>query len=252
MLKAEHLTFAYPNQSNLIQDLQITIPEHQITTLVGPNGSGKSTLLQLLTRQLPPANGTVSLDGKNLWEMDAKTSAQKIAVVHQQHQLYDEMTVKDLVQLGRLPYQSSLFSDLDKENTATILHQLNLTELATKPVNQLSGGQAQRVWLALALNQHPQYLFLDEPTTYLDLHYQASFLTQLKALNQATGLTIVMILHDLNQALRYSDYCCLLANGQLVTSGNPHEVLTAERVASTFKINCDLVQTDHGTILVQY
>lgn len=252
MLKAEHLTFAYPGQPNLIQDLQITIPEHQITTLIGPNGSGKSTLLQLLTRQLRPTSGTVFLDDKDLWELDAQTSAQKIAIVQQQHQLYDEITVKDLVQLGRLPYQSTLFSDLDNENTASILRQLNLTDLATKLVNQLSGGQAQRVWLALALNQHPQYLFLDEPTTYLDLHYQARFLAQLRALNQSTGLTIVMILHDLNQALRYSDYCCLFANGQLINTGTPDEVLTAERVASTFNINCDLVQTDHGPVLVQY
>lgn len=199
MLDAQHLRFAYPQQAPLIDNLSLTIPEHQITTLLGPNGSGKSTLLKLLTRQLSPQAGHVHLAGQDLWRAySAQSAAQQIAVVHQHHELYDELTVADLIQLGRLPYQSSLFADPAPADAAAIMAELQLTALADRPVKQLSGGQAQRVWLALALNQEPTYLFLDEPTTYLDLHYQTEFLRLLRQLNQQRGLTIVMILHDLN------------------------------------------------------
>lgn len=252
MLDAQHLRFAYPQQAPLIDNLSLTIPEHQITTLLGPNGSGKSTLLKLLTRQLSPQAGHVHLAGQDLWRAySAQSAAQQIAVVHQHHELYDELTVADLIQLGRLPYQSSLFADPAPADTAAIMAELQLTALADRPVKQLSGGQAQRVWLALALNQEPTYLFLDEPTTYLDLHYQTEFLRLLRQLNQQRGLTIVMILHDLNQALRYSDYCCLLDHGQLVATGTPQRVLTPARIKTTFQLECDLITTKYGPVLIQ-
>lgn len=250
MLSADRLTFAYPGQAGLINNLSLTIPDHQITCLVGPNGSGKSTLFQLLTRQLQPQGGRVMLDGEGLWQLQPTQVAQRLAIVHQQHQLSDEMTVADLVALGRLPYKSSWLAAPDPASGRQVLEELGLTALANRPVATLSGGQAQRVWLALALNQQPDYLFLDEPTTYLDLHYQVEFLRLLRQLNQTTGLTIVMILHDLNQALRYSDHCFLLAGGDLVASGAPSTVLTPERVSEVFEIDCGQAITPQGPVLI--
>lgn len=133
MLDAQHLRFAYPQQAPLIDDLSLTIPEHQITTLLGPNGSGKSTLLKLLTRQLQPQAGHVHLAGQDLWRAySAQSAVQQIAVVHQHHELYDELTVADLIQLGRLPYQSSLFADPAPADTAAIMAELQLTALADR------------------------------------------------------------------------------------------------------------------------
>ncbi len=250
MLSAHHLTFGYPKQEPLITDLSLEIPAHKITCLVGPNGSGKSTLFKLLTRQVKPQAGTVRLDGQGLWQLKPTAVAQQIALVHQQHQLADTMTVADLVALGRLPYQSSLLASPAAADSAAVLERFGLTALADQPVTTLSGGQAQRVWLALALNQRPTYLFLDEPTTYLDLRYQAELLRLLRRLNQEEGLTIVMILHDLNQALRYCNHCFLLTGGKLVASGAPAAVLTPSQVAASFRLRCDLVETPRGPILV--
>lgn len=253
MLQAMHLNYSYRPDQPLITDLSLTIPEEKITTIVGPNGSGKSTLFKLLTHELPPTAGQVLLNQQDLWKLTGKQVAQEIAIVHQHHTLYDDLTVEDLIRFGRLPYQS-LWNDLPVNDAETnhLLEQLGLTPLKNNLVNDLSGGQQQRVWLALALNQHPHYLFLDEPTTYLDLHYQIAFLKLLRQLNHQQKLTIVMIIHDLNQALQYSDHCLLFNHGKVIAAGKPATVLTAKRVEANFKVNCQVIKTTNGPLLYQY
>ena len=172
MLKASQIDFSYGSKQ-LFNQFSLSLQEHQITTLIGPNGSGKSTLFRLLTRTIRPSAGTITLDGQDIWQLAAKDFAKKVAIVHQQNQLYDQITVKELVKMGRLPYHSLMG---DEENGSArlqqIMQELEIADLADKFIAQLSGGQQQRVWLATALAQEPEYLFLDEPTTYLDLHFQ--------------------------------------------------------------------------------
>ena len=250
MLKASQIDFSYGSKQ-LFNQFSLSPQEHQITTLIGPNGSGKSTLFRLLTRAIRPSAGTITLDGQDIWQLAAKDFAKKVAIVHQQNQLYDQITVKELVKMGRLPYHSLMG---DEENGSArlqqIMQELEIADLADKFIAQLSGGQQQRVWLATALAQEPEYLFLDEPTTYLDLHFQYCFLDLVKKLNRKQNLTICMILHDLNQALQYSNQVILLNQGRIQKQGRPEEVITAQAIRQNFGIDCEMIETEQGKVLL--
>ena len=238
MLKASQIDFSYGSKQ-LFNQFSLSLQEHQITTLIGPNGSGKSTLFRLLTRAIRPSAGTITLDGQDIWQLAAKDFAKKVAIVHQQNQLYD------------LPYHSLMG---DEENGSArlqqIMQELEIADLADKFIAQLSGGQQQRVWLATALAQEPEYLFLDEPTTYLDLHFQYRFLDLVKKLNRKQNLTICMILHDLNQALQYSNQVILLNQGRIQKQGRPEEVITAQAIRQNFGIDCEMIETEQGKVLL--
>ena len=207
----------------------------------------------MLTRSEKAKSGEIKLDGSDIWTIQPRDFAKKVAIVHQQNQLYDEMTVNELIKMGRLPYNSLFENDqTDPEKLNKILNYLEIEPLKNKFVSELSGGQQQRVWLAVALAQEPEYLFLDEPTTYLDLHFQYRFLKLLKKLNRDQGLTICMILHDLNQALQFSDQVVLLNQGEIKKIGQPEEVITKEIISNNFKIDCEVIKTDQGVFLRQY
>lgn len=251
MLSLEQVNFSYQNQQ-IFNELTVAIADNKITTIVGPNGSGKSTLFKLLTRGMRPNAGRVLLDGKDIWKISSREFAQKVALVHQKNELFDEIKVRDLIKMGRLPYQG-LMGNLDEsKKTDEILAALELNSVKDKLVSELSGGQQQRVWLGLALAQEPEYLFLDEPTTYLDLHFQVQFLQLIKKLNRENGLTICMILHDLNQALRYSDQVILVKNGEIESKGLPEEVLTQNNIRDAFGIDCHVIETERGSIIEQF
>lgn len=253
MLKVEQVDFSY-SQRSIFKNLSLELCDHEITTIIGPNGSGKSTLFKLLTRELKPNKGQISLDKKNIWQLSARKYAQQVALVHQKNMLYDELTVNELVKMGRLPYHS-LFEDKknsDQKKIAKIMDYLEISSLKDKFVSELSGGQQQRVWLAVALAQEPRYLLLDEPTTYLDLHFQYRFLKLLKKLNKDQGLTICMILHDLNQALQFSHQIILLNKGQIKAQGKAEDVITSSTISKNFAINCELIDTPQGKFLHQF
>lgn len=253
MLKIENVSFAY-RQKKIFTNLSLALKENQITTVIGPNGSGKSTLFKLLTRSVQPQVGKILLNGQDIWQISANKFAQKVAILHQQNRLYDEISVADLVKMGRLPYHSlmKVSSSVDHDKIEQMLDYLGISALKDKLMSQLSGGQQQRVWLAVALLQEPEYLFLDEPTTYLDLHFQYRFLKLLRQLNKQKKLTICMVLHDLNQTLRFSDQVILLNKGEIKESGAPQEVITEPIISKNFAINCELVSTKTGPFLRQY
>lgn len=246
MLKIKDISFSY-SQQLIFANFSYQLHDHQITTFIGPNGSGKSTLFKLFTRSIKPEQGAIYLNHKDIWQIRAKDFAKKVAIVHQQNTLYDEISVQDLVRMGRLPYGEDQKNKVDK-----ILTYLELDSIKDKFVSELSGGQQQRVWLALALAQEPDYLFLDEPTTYLDLHFQYYFLKLLKKLNHDQHLTICMILHDLNQVLQISDQVVLLNKGKIIKQGKPEQVITTQNISTNFQINCELLQTKNGPILRQF
>lgn len=252
MLELNNVDFSYHNK-NIFNGLNFSLQDNKITTIIGPNGSGKSTLFKLLTRSEKAKSGEIKLDGSDIWTIQPRDFAKKVAIVHQQNQLYDEMTVNELIKMGRLPYNSLFENDqTDPEKLNKILNYLEIEPLKNKFVSELSGGQQQRVWLAVALAQEPEYLFLDEPTTYLDLHFQYRFLKLLKKLNRDQGLTICMILHDLNQALQFSDQVVLLNQGEIKKIGQPEEVITKEIISNNFKIDCEVIKADQGVFLRQY
>jgi len=249
-MELQHVSYQYLGQENGVIDLSGTFPAGKITTIIGPNGAGKSTLLKILSRQVTPRTGTVTLAERPLTAYAAKALAQKIAVVSQRHELYDDMTVAAVVKMGRLPYHG-LLATVPDEEVADFLAQTALTSLADAHLDDLSGGQQQRVWLAMALAQEPQVLLLDEPTTYLDVHYQQALMAQLRQL-AAAGMTVIQVLHDINQAFTVSDWLWLLQDGRLVATGTPHDLRRAPLLAETFQTPIEIVNVPRlGPYIVQ-
>ncbi|PZF83823.1 ABC transporter ATP-binding protein [Jiangella anatolica] len=251
-LVGEGLTLAY-DRVEVARDLSVDIPAGRITCIVGANACGKSTLLRALARLLRPKAGTVLLDGESIHRMPTKDVATRLGLLPQAPIAPEGITVTDLVARGRYPHQT-WFRHWGEADEIAVTEAMRLTgtiELARRPVDELSGGQRQRVWIAMALAQGTQVMLLDEPTTYLDLAHQVEVLDLLTDLNQRDGRTIVLVLHDLNQAARYSDHLIVMRDGAVVVSGPPGEVVDAELVEAVFGLPCRVVTDEvSGTPLV--
>lgn len=241
-LEAKQLTLAYESNP-IILDLNLRIPHGKITVLVGSNGCGKSTLLRGLARLLKPRSGAVYLDGASIFQRSTKAIAQQLGILPQSPISPEGLTVKELVAQGRYPYQSWLqqWSKEDEQQVAHALEVTEMTALANQSIDTLSGGQRQRAWLAMALAQNTEILLLDEPTTFLDLAYQVEVLDLLYELNRTQDRTIVMVLHDLNQACRYADCLVAVYRGQIYAQGAPEQVMTEAMVREVFGLDCRIV-----------
>ena len=244
-MEVEHLKFAYGDKP-VLQDISFTVSEGKITTLLGANGCGKTTLLRLMTRNLKPDSGTVRLDGVDILRLRAREFARAAAIVHQKNTAPDDLTVKKLVGYGRLPHSSLLFSG-GAENEKKIAWAIEATGrqgLENRPMGALSGGQRQRAFIAMALAQDTKLLFLDEPTTFLDVRYQVELLRLIRRLNRELGLTIVMVLHDINQALAYSDEVIGLKDGRILVRGAPEKVIDETVIETLYDIRLPLLRQD--------
>ncbi|GAA0058648.1 putative ferrichrome ABC transporter (ATP-binding protein) [Streptococcus canis] len=241
-ISAEAIAIAYDKKS-IIDGLSLHIPQGQITTIIGANGCGKSTLLKGLTRLLPVSKGAVYLDGQSIATLATKEVAKKIALLPQVQEATDGTTVYELISYGRFPHQSYLgkLSQADKETIHWAMEATKVTAYANQPVDALSGGQRQRVWIAMALAQDTNTIFLDEPTTYLDMNHQLEILELLKTLNQESGKTMVMVLHDLNLSARYSDHLIAMKKGQIKYSGTVRDIMTPAIIQDIFQIKAQLI-----------
>ncbi len=239
------LKFAYNRGRTPIFDgLDLAIAEGRITTLIGANGSGKSTLFNLLTKNLKPSGGSIHLRGGDVSALRLRDFARLVAIVHQRNSAPADLAVEKLVGYGRFPYHgvgSAASTEEDERMVAWALEVTGLTEYARSPVSALSGGQTQRVWIAMALAQGSDVLLLDEPTTYLDIRYQLDILHLIKRLNSEFGMTVIMVLHDVNQALRYSDDLVALAGGRIVAQGAPEEVVSSELLEQVYGVSLPVV-----------
>ncbi|MFW5933547.1 MAG: ABC transporter ATP-binding protein [Actinomycetota bacterium] len=236
-LSAESVTLAYDG-APVVHELSLAVPDRRITCIVGPNACGKSTLLRSLARLLRPRGGAVLLDGEAIHRRPTKQVARSLALLPQTPQIPEGLTVADLVARGRFPHQGLLqqWSVDDEEALERALTLTGTADLADRPVDALSGGQRQRAWIAMALAQQTPILLLDEPTTYLDIAHQLEVLDLLVELNHTQGRTVVMVLHDLNEAARYSHHLVALREGRVVAEGRPDEVVTADTVRDVFGV----------------
>jgi iron complex transport system ATP-binding protein len=233
---------------NLIENISIEIPAGRITTIIGPNGCGKSTTLKAVCRLMPFAAGKILVLGKEVKEYTFKEFARKVAILTQAPLSPADLTVRDLVAMGRFPYRG-LLGGSSKEDDACIawaLQETALENLSTRLLSTLSGGERQRAWIAMALAQKPEILLLDEPTTYLDICHQLEVLKLLKKLNRELHLTVVLVLHDLNQALMFSDYVAVIKAGHLVTAGDPRKIIKAELLQTVFQVQADTFTCTNG------
>ncbi len=240
-LIAEQVQLGYDG-CTIIENLTIGIPMQRITALIGPNGCGKSTLLKSLAGLLRPRQGRVELLGRSLRDWPRRELAFEIAMLPQKPVAPEGIRVRELVEYGRFPYQGIMrgASREDREVVAWAMAQTGVECYADSPVLALSGGQQQRVWIAMAIAQQAKILLLDEPTTFLDWGHQLEVLELLAKLNREQNLTVVMSLHDLNQAAQFADQVLVMEQGNLVASGSPQEVIEAELLARVFNVDADV------------
>ncbi|MFK3939259.1 ABC transporter ATP-binding protein [Alkalihalobacillus sp. NPDC078783] len=241
-LQAEQISAGYDDKI-ILNEINVSIPHGKINVIIGANACGKSTLLKTMARLLKPSDGMVTLDGKSVASFSPKQFARVIGMLPQSPTVPEGITVADLVGRGRYPHQSLLgtWSKKDYAAVAEAMDMMNITELANRSIDELSGGQRQRVWIAMALAQQTDILFLDEPTTFLDITYQVEILDLLTDLNQKHGTTIVMVLHDINLTARYADYIFALRKGQLIAEGAPTHVITSESVKEIYGLDCTVI-----------
>ena len=243
-LQTTGLALGYDGRE-VIHGLDLTVAAGRVTVIVGANASGKSTLLRGIARLLRPSGGGVSLDGRDIHSWHAKDVARIVGLLPQSPTAPDGITVADLVGRGRYPHQG-WFRQWTSQDDRVVTEALTVTstlELAGRRVEELSGGQRQRVWIAMALAQDPDILLLDEPTTFLDVRHQLDVLDLLAHVNRTRGTTVVMVLHDLNLAARYAHELVVMAEGRMVASGAPAEVITADLIREAFGLEA-IVITD--------
>ncbi|MEZ0481522.1 ABC transporter ATP-binding protein [Planococcus sp. SSTMD024] len=240
-LSTRGLTLGY-GETDIISELDLSIPKGEITVLIGSNGCGKSTLLRSLARLLKPKEGAVILDGQQISKMSTKKIAKQLAILPQTSIAPEGLTVLQLVKQGRYPHQSWIkqWSEKDEEAVFAALASTGLTEFAERKVDSLSGGQRQRAWIAMTLAQETDIILLDEPTTYLDLTHQIDILDLLYELNQTQNRTIVMVLHDLNLACRYADHIVAIHDKKVFKQGAPNDIITPDLMRSVFGLQCQV------------
>ncbi|MEV8365310.1 ABC transporter ATP-binding protein [Streptomyces niveus] len=241
-LRARELTLAYDDRT-VVHDLELAVPDGRVSVIVGPNACGKSTTLRALGRLLKPKSGSVLLDGEELARIPTRKIAQSIGLLPQSPTAPEAITVADLVSRGRQPHQHwwQQWSEEDERAVTEAMARTDVTDLAERSVDELSGGQRQRVWIAMALAQETDLLLLDEPTTFLDIAHQVEVLDLVRRLNHEQGRTVVIVLHDLNQAARYADHLVAMKSGRIVAEGHPGEIVTAELVREVFGLESVVV-----------
>lgn len=237
------ISISYGKKS-IVEKLTLDFPKGKIVTIIGQNGCGKSSLLKTVSKAVKPTNGEVLYCDKSIKSYKQKELAQKIAYLPQVHFSPPDIDVRTLISYGRYPY-IKFGKGATKEDTIAIEKALKLTgleDLQYQTLSTLSGGERQRAWIAMTICIEPEILILDEPTTYLDIGYQIEVLELIKSLNRELGITIIMVLHDLNLAARYSDYLYAMKNCNICAGGCPVEVITEKILENVFNIKAQIFE----------
>lgn len=238
MLRGDKIEFSYIKDKEFIKKLDIEIPKGKITTILGPNGSGKSTLLKILSCYNKPSRGDVFIENIKLNNMKYKYIAKRISTVHQQNETPEDISVETLISYGRSPYSNVYKKDKNEDEKLIqwAIDATNMENLKHKNVMSLSGGERQRAFIGMALAQKTEVLLLDEPTTYLDIYHQIEILEMVKKLNKDYNITIIMVLHDINQAIKYSDNIVIMKNGKIIKNGKPDKIINEEIIKEVYNV----------------
>lgn len=229
-------------ERKIVKGLNVSIEAGEIVSIIGPNGSGKSTALKAISRMIPTQENSVFLDEVDILQLKSKDLSKQLSVLFQANDAPADLSVEELIAYGRTPHKK-WFETLNEEDHEIVEWAIRMTSLEKyrhRQVVSLSGGEAQRAWIAMSLAQRPKVLLLDEPTTYLDIAHQLQLLELIHAVNRELGMTIVMVLHDLNQASLYSDKICVIQNGEMVKYGTSEEVMTKELIRKVYNVDCDI------------
>ncbi len=242
MLSVNQLQLGYHGGQTVIKDLSLELPENKVVGLIGPNGCGKSTLLKGLCRLIQPESGKILLRQQDMVHLSSRQIARQISVLPQSQTNPEGLTVRQLVEYGRTPYVShwGKLSAVDQQVVDRVMNEMSIQSLADTSLEALSGGQQQRAWLAMVLAQDTGIIMLDEPTTYLDISYQIELMTLIRGLKEQ-GKSLIVVLHDLNQAARYCDLLVVLKSGELKAMGTPEEVMTEAMLAEIFEVQAKVI-----------
>lgn len=242
-LKVKGLNVGY-DEKKILKDISFNVKSGEIITIIGPNGSGKSTLIKSISRYLKPKSGDIYLDEVNIKRIKTKEIAKNLAVLPQVKGVSSDVSIEELVSYGRFPHLNfgKRMSKDDMEVITWAIEKTGLVQMKERYVANLSGGERQRAWIAMTLAQKPKMLLLDEPTTFLDICYQMETLELVKDLNKTLGITVIMVLHDINQAARYSDKILVINSGEQWEYGEPCHIVNKELLKDVFKIDVDIYE----------
>ena len=246
-ISVKNLRVGYENNT-IIEDMSLSIPKGKISIIIGANGCGKSTLLKTIARINKPTNGDIFINNKNIKKVKEKNIAKEVAFLPQGPVCPDGLTVRELVAFGRFPHQKMIggLTSYDKEIIDWAIEETGLSEFADRGVENLSGGQRQRAWIAMTLAQETEIIMLDEPTTYLDMSYQLEVLEVLQKLNKEKNITVVIVLHELNNACRFADNIIGLKKGKIICQGRPLDVINKENLKEIYGIDANLTISEDG------
>lgn len=252
MINLEQISFSYGDKS-VLTDFNLSIEKGEILTIVGPNGCGKSTILKNITKKLKYNEGEIYIEDENVKDISMKKMSKKLSLLSQHHSNMADFTVKQLVHYGRVPHKKwyEVMNKKDSEQVEWAMKRTGVDKLADKPIGALSGGERQRVWIAMALAQDPKILLLDEPTTYLDICHQLEVLDLVKELNDELGMTVVMVLHDLNQACRYSHRVCVMKDGKIKSIGKPEKIFTSSLIKDVYSVEAVVANDEDGKVNIR-
>lgn len=246
ILRVENLSISYKNK-NVLENVNLEIEKGKIYSIIGPNGSGKTTLMRAMTRSIKPKVGKIFLEGENIFNMKSKNIAKKMAILNQSNNTISDVTVRKLVQYGRYAHKD-WWKNTDEDDDRIVnwaMRKTGVIDMQDRRIDTLSGGERQRVWIAMSIAQKPEILLLDEPTTYLDICHQLEIMELVNRLNKEDGITIIMVLHDINHGARYSDELIVINNKSIYRKGDPWDILESDVLEEVFKVEAELTKDKH-------
>ena len=252
MIEVKNVSQGYSKDVDILKEVSIVVKEKAITALVGANGAGKSTLLGVMTNLIPANAGTVVLDGVDIRKTKTSEVAKKIAFLKQTQQLSIRITIRDLVEFGRFPHCGGRLGELDKKKVQESIDYMQLRDIAEKYLDEISGGQRQRAFIAMILAQDTPYIFLDEPLNNLDIKYSVEMMKIVTRLVEELDKTIVVVLHDINFAAAYANHIVAMKDGQIVKEGLPSEVITPAILNPVFDHDFHIVDHDGRSVCLYY
>ena len=252
MIEVRSITQSYGREVDILKDVCLTVPPQKVTALVGANGAGKSTLLSVVANLIPAKSGQVLLDGEDIRNIKIDETAKKIAFLKQTQQLSIRIPVKDLVEFGRFPHCKGKLKDIDNEKVAEAIDYMDLSGITNKYLDEISGGQRQRAFIAMILAQDTPYIFLDEPLNNLDIKYSVEMMKIVKRLVTELGKTIVVVLHDINFASAYADYIVAMKDGKIYNEGTPKEIIKSDVLNSVFGHKFNIMERDGKSVCLYF
>lgn len=250
-MKIVNLNKSY-GEKKVVEDVSFELPKGSVISLIGPNGAGKSTVLNMITRLLERDSGEVLIDGKDIKSYKSTELSKKISILTQTNNVNMKLTVRELVAFGRFPYSGSNLTVEDQEHIDKAIQYMGLEEHEDRFIDEISGGQRQRAYIAMVIAQDTEYIFLDEPTNNLDIFYSSNLMKMIRSLSDDLGKTVVLVLHEINFASTYSDYIGAFKDGRLHKFGSVKEVMNKKILKELYKVDFEILDMNEKPISLFY